>query len=204
MLVKKDNLQGDYCLFHWKDEAPDWCLDIFPAPLRARQHASSRQALAELLNSKNISLDSDRIEIINYHNIKGFPDQLCSLSHTKDGWAVALINNHEKVLAVGIDLEFANRSFKSETKKLFVNDQDNHQELLKLWCQKEAAFKAIFPLLTRDILNKAFVLKDIFIKNNKFGLLKDGIILGFLDSEIVKHQGEEFLITTAFVSIKPI
>ena len=204
MLLNKDNLPALKSLIHWKNEAPKWCTNIFAAPLRARQHASSRKALVEILKTKNIVIDISTIDIENNHNIKGHPDQLCSLSHTKDGWAVGLIAESEDIFGVGIDLEFVKRSFNPETKKLFVNAEDVYKDLLSLWCQKEAAFKAISPLLTNQILDKVFVLKDIFIRDNQFGLVKDGKILGYLDTEIVSKEDQEFLITSAFVTLKPI
>ncbi len=199
----KDEHNGHYCLYHWKQDPPIWCLNLFSLPLRAKQHASSRTALVKILARLGYQENVEQIKISNHHCIQSAPEYLCSLSHTKDGWAVGLIAMADKYLGVGVDLEFKNRTFKEETRKLFVNDSDTYSNLLQLWCYKESAFKAIAPLLNDSILNKVFVLKDIFIRGHDFGLITNGKVLGHIHSDIIVCEELEFIITSAYL-VKPL
>ena len=89
---------------------------------------------------------------------------LLSISHTKN-YGVILLAKKEDYLSVGIDLEFSNRSINPNTKKFFLNPNEDSQNLLDIWTQKEAAFKASSPLSSGCKL-----LTDILINNQTFTL----------------------------------
>lgn len=192
-------------LYHWTDKAPSWALAHFEKDLRARQHASSRMAISLLLQKDfNIDLPPEEIEIVDHQFIKGFPELKVSLSHTKDAWALATISNHQDVLGLGVDLEFTDREIKKGIEKLYINEEDFWQEEpLQLWCFKEAAFKAISPLLESDVLNKTFVLKDIIVEGDEFLLKGMDQVLGNFEQYQIKVEEQEFLITEAYLKRLP-
>ncbi len=153
---------------------------------RAIQFFSSRWALSECLALMDITPPDSLLdlEVIDHGHLKTRPELIVSLSHTEDYGAAALAyqNQHR---AIGIDIENKSRNIKDATKKLFVNDRDDDASLLELWCKKEAAFKAIYPLYQGD---KALVLKDIWIQDNRFGLCQDHQLEGVVKIKESDHN----------------
>ena len=204
-MVLSDKLnQSTTLLLQWTESTPDWCLQLYPNHKRANQHAASREALHLILkNYFQEKIPANKLRIVNHQNIENRPDLKASLSHTKDGWAVGLICNAPHVKGVGIDLEFQDRVIKNGAEKLYLNNHDEFQNLLDLWCKKEAAFKALSPLLDHKILNKTFVLKDIVIKNNTFHLYNRDTVLGSFTTESVNIKQQSFLLTAAYLENLP-
>tara|TARA_R110000868_G_scaffold202649_1_gene450337 strand:- start:2357 stop:2938 length:582 start_codon:yes stop_codon:yes gene_type:complete len=122
---------------------------------RIREYAASRHALALTTGFH----DFKALEIENHQYLKHHPEFAVSLSHTR-GISAAIASTQLK--SIGIDLEHADRKFKSEVSKFFLTDQDDEMDLLILWSAKEAAFKAIAPLGLKETL----VLKDLVLKGD--------------------------------------
>jgi phosphopantetheinyl transferase (holo-ACP synthase) len=127
---------------------------------------NSREALSTILNRNGyevLDLSAD-LELVNYHNLKKFPDLLVSLSHTK-GAGAAVVASKEYYVSLGIDIEWCARVMKKEAERFFRNSQDSiYENNLELWTMKEAAFKALSPLGFPGVL----VLSKIIIQNGRF------------------------------------
>lgn len=136
----------------------------------------SRTALSKLTG-----LSITKQEIHKHLYLEQNPKLKVSLTHTK-GAAAAIVTSNPDIASVGIDLENINRIVKAGHKKFFVNKLDEFHSLLHLWTQKEAAFKAISPLIGSTIsYNKVFVLTDIWVQKNRFGLKGQSQALGQLE-----------------------
>ena len=82
---------------------------------------------------------------------------------------------------------------KESTLKFFVNTDDEYSDSLKLWTQKEAAFKAISPIYQE----KELTLKMITIKGEEFFLKNDPSLKGTVSVENRFCDNEEFWIAKA-------
>jgi len=180
-------------LLAWESEnpLPNNFQEHFPSNLKAINTFLSRLSLAHLLSEEldeeivlNTHEDLQRLEIHNHHFLEHFPEYVVSISHTR-GVAVSLIGNRKKYKSIGIDLEHAKRVMNPKVLKFFKHDTDEEQDPLLLWCKKEAAFKALSPLWNQE---KTFVLKDIWIRGNEFGLLSDDKIKGQIQLEKVEND----------------
>lgn len=74
-----------------------------------------------------------------------------SISHTKD-WAVAVAAREADYLAIGVDIEAADRVFKNSIAPRITNDEERaqfsdfgEQDVLVIASIKEATYKALFP-----------------------------------------------------------
>ncbi|MFA6237510.1 MAG: hypothetical protein WC635_09310 [Bacteriovorax sp.] len=127
---------------------------------------NSREALKHLLQNEGheiLELKST-LELVNFGNLKNFPQYLTSISHTK-GAGAALLAHKSDYLSVGIDIEWSDRPMKDGTQKFYQNPQDSeYPNSLELWAMKEAAFKALSPLGYPGVL----VLSKIIIQNGIF------------------------------------
>ena len=139
---------------------------------RAIQYYTSRKALLWCLAQQGIPAQIEHLDIVNHHHLANYPQILVSLAHT-DCYGAAVIGQQHEYRSLGIDIELQSRLLKPETQKMFVNRDDDFDQLLPLWCQKEAAFKALSPLVPEMNLTKPLVLKDIWICNERFGLIPD-------------------------------
>ncbi len=203
MLLYKDKEGSSICIIKWVSEVPAWCQALYHSKTRAQQYMASRVALSKILKTHDLSLGPQDIQIINHHNLKAHPHLLISLSHTKNSWAVGMVSHEKLQVGIGIDLELTSRVVKPETQKFFVNKKDSFESLLSLWSQKEACFKALSPFVGPEVLNKTFILKDIRIENGRFGLQKDHHILGKVQSEKKIINGQELLMSKAFLTKRP-
>jgi 4'-phosphopantetheinyl transferase EntD len=164
------------------------------------QHrACATKALILCLNKKglNIPLDSSRPEIINHHHLKNWPKLLVSISHTSNNGltiGAAAIHDKEQASSIGIDIEFSDRLVNKNTTKFFINkyDQINDTSLLHIWTFKEAAFKAIAPLLPEITL-----LNHLWIKKLEFGIVGDSKTLGTVKWKSIKVENKNVILTTA-------
>ena len=157
----------------------------------------SRQCLYECVQDIDSSITYESaIEIKDHLCLKNHPDIVVSLSHTNE-FACAIAAKNIEYQSVGIDSENSSRVMNGKSKKYFINPKDDNQEdLLKSWTQKEAAFKAVSPLDHLHKENKdVLVLSDIFIKN-------DLIYLNWNENPIGKihtYSYENFLISYALI-----
>ena len=86
-----------------------------------------------------------------------------SVSHTRNLGIVALTDKRYHK-SIGIDLEFHQRQVRENSKKFWINQDDQLEDpLLNLWVKKEAAFKAISP-----INSDCKLLKDLIIHGSRF------------------------------------
>ncbi len=134
---------------------------VFTNEKRNLAHHSARVALNNCLGQK--TYDYEKLEIINHHYLKNWPQFKVSLSHTSE-MAMACIS--DKVESIGIDLEKSDRPLSQDQYKYFKNDLDDPSiEPLKLWIIKEAAYKALSPLVPSE---DKLVLGKIPIYDNSF------------------------------------
>lgn len=148
----------------YQGEIPAAVTKKYPAPKRARLHYTSRLALQGALKmvSERDFLEYNELEIINHQYLKEDQKILVSISHTND-FAVASVSDSSEFSSIGVDLELSTREIKEGIQKFYINEFDQIKNTLKLWCIKEAAFKAISPLYKGE---KTLVLKDINIFND--------------------------------------
>jgi phosphopantetheinyl transferase (holo-ACP synthase) len=159
----------------------------------------SRQALkaslSELLPHQNF-LTWEDLTIVGHHHLRLNPKILVSLSHTGlYGAAVCALKNREDdpIVAVGIDVEPAERPCSPAVAKFFVNSSDETTiPLLKLWSCKEAAFKAMAPLVQHQL-----TLKKIWIQERHFGIDGDHQAYGSLLFPSNHDIAEDLLIVVA-------
>lgn len=127
---------------------------------------NSREALAKLLKQENhlISDLKADLELLNYQNLKKFPDYVLSLSHTR-GAGAAVLAHRQDVASLGIDIEWSDRVLKEEASRFYRHPEDSHYDnKLELWTMKEAAFKALSPRGYPGVL----VLSKIIIQDGVF------------------------------------
>jgi phosphopantetheinyl transferase len=128
---------------------------------------NSREALASLLKLESIDISDLKqdLELINYQNLKKFPDYILSLSHTK-GAGAAVLSKRAEIASLGIDIEWSDRHLKEEAARFYRHSEDSahYTDKLELWTMKEAAFKALSPLGFPGVL----VLSKIIIQDGHF------------------------------------
>jgi phosphopantetheinyl transferase (holo-ACP synthase) len=172
----------------------------FKYPHQAKNFYISRNALkltlADLIPETKIA-DLDELKILEHHRLKNFPNIIVSLSHS--GEIGAAIAGLESVYnGLGIDIESQQREIKKGMEKYYLNLHDEDMPLLNLWCLKEAAFKALSPIINEypfDTTKNRFLLKNIWIKDNQFGLVGHKQIIGTCNIT----QIEQYLLATAFI-----
>lgn len=173
---------------------PEPIRNRFKSSGRAREYYNSRLALLDCLKEIHITEKIDELEMVDHHRLKKYPNILVSIAHTKEIGA-CFISDKDEHKSIGIDIELKSRIIKKDTSKFFLTKHDlNFTDLLDLWLKKEAAFKALSPLTTKE----KFVLTDIWINHNKFGLIDDE-----LSGEIIiyskPHEDDELLIALAII-----
>ncbi|MAE58760.1 MAG: hypothetical protein CME69_07765 [Halobacteriovorax sp.] len=157
LVNKKIDLEfSTYC------EVPD---DFMP-DLKPYSRAA-RHALKKMLKEP----EAHSINVVNHLHLKSDPNILVSLSHTKD-MTMAAIGSSKDFKSIGVDIENSKRIVKPGIEKFFINAHDeilaNQKDsyYLKIWCAKEAIFKAVSPLYQKED-NKVLVLKDIILNKDK-------------------------------------
>ncbi len=149
-------------------------------------------------------LEAQAIELQNFSKIKGIDDQVISLSHTSPNFAAAVAGSINNFKSVGVDLEKSDRVMKINSGRHFLNDGDDpelHQDLLRGWCKKEAAFKAWAPFWDDFSEGKPLVLKDLDIRGNQFFRKGKSEELGFVELIETSHEGQALYLTLAWVLI---
>jgi phosphopantetheinyl transferase (holo-ACP synthase) len=170
-----------------------------PSEIRRLHYANSRMALLECLREclkeptclLNENPKPHDLEIKDHHYLTHSPELLVSLAHTR-GLAAACVAPKDKTcLGVGIDCEHIDRPFRSELLNKFSTENDKYESELRLWCGKEAAFKASSYFWQQE---KTFVLKDIIVRDKFFEI--DGLLKGNLSYEF----SGDYLVSIATVT----
>ncbi|MBL7666193.1 MAG: 4'-phosphopantetheinyl transferase superfamily protein [Bacteriovoracaceae bacterium] len=108
-------------------------------PDRVEQFILSRMALLDCLSQIGIKTDIARLQTNQDFQLQEYPQVKVSLSHTEKYGAAALSQTSK---AIGIDIEYANRTVKPDIQKKITHKDDVHEHtLLEVWCLKEAGFK---------------------------------------------------------------
>lgn len=185
--------------FHFKGQAPQdipqEIQELFTSFSKQETYYASRQALKNALEELGISVKSfAELEIENHHHLKKFPKFLVSLSHSRN-FAVAFIASQNCYQSIGVDIELRQRKMQPNVLKFFINSDDEYLDPLELWVQKEAAFKAISPMIATPNLT----LKMITIKKQSFSLSIKKEFTGTVSLEKIIYKNEEFLLAKAFL-----
>ena len=130
----------------------------------------------------------------NHHHLIDSPQLLLSISHTKN-LLLVIVADSSNYKSIGVDLEYADRKISPRTSKYFVNKRDQVKTLLKLWTEKEAAFKACAPLNDQITL-----LKQISIRNDQFSAETEYPLHGSVSSIKVVIEERELIISLATLS----
>jgi phosphopantetheinyl transferase (holo-ACP synthase) len=174
-------------------------LEIFPKlktmhEERIKGFLTARLALLEAFRLVGLKLELKDLELMEFNYLPKYKEFSFSLSHSNyqlQSVAGAFLSLGEK--RVGFDLEWSKRKLKEGSERYFVRDEDQYDNLLQLWCFKEAAFKSISSQFTPGLL-----LKDLWVKHNQFGHFQnDKIVLGELNLEKVQFLENELLLATA-------
>jgi phosphopantetheinyl transferase (holo-ACP synthase) len=164
---------------------------------------SSRQALAACLKKMGKDFKSpEDLTIVGHTYLENHPKITVSLSHSRKVGA-AMLADRDLYPSVGIDIEFLDRKVTNGAEKFFINEEDGveaFEDTLRTWTLKEAAFKALSPFIKEFNWPKVLVLKDIWIKDGLFGLLGNSEILGKVFSENRELNGQEILVSFAFLN----
>lgn len=137
-----------------------------------------KRSLSHALKGLIGSCPESELEISNHYNLTQFPEIVASLSHTGNLGA-ALLAPIKQYPSVGIDIELKERKVSKGAEKYFFNEHDlPGSNPLEIWIKKEAAFKALSPVLSKFKWKKVLLLKHIWIKGDKFGLLGRKRVLG--------------------------
>ena len=171
---------------------------------KEKNHLLSRNALKNCLQEYDPCGnwdDVERLQIIRHHHMFCNHQLRVSLSHTKNVGA-ALLCHFKEASSVGIDIEFSHRKIKFGISRFFKNlydkwDYQSEDQILWAWSLKEAAFKAISPLVNHHEKNP-LLLKHIWITENDFGLYYSKRALGRLEKKY--NQTLSLNIALAFLS----
>ena len=176
-------------------------LTKYDSEQRNLQYHLSRLALSNCLGQAEVSKNTPLADLTihNYLYLEKFPDISVSISHTTD-YGAAICAKSDKFISVGIDIEKASRSFNKKVLKFYEHKLDSQYCELELWTKKEAAFKAIFPLLNK-VSNKniTFVTKHIWVDNDKFGIFENKEELGRVHTFIDSSFEDDLLVSIALI-----
>ena len=116
------------------------------------EYYSSRLALRRCLLAEKISLSPKALEIVNYHHLNFYPSCLVSLSHARleDSLCVAaaILGKDSDYCSLGVDIEWGKRSLPLGLLRRILHPEDTPSlGSLELWMMKEAAYKALWPLV---------------------------------------------------------
>lgn len=159
---------------------------------------NSREALAHLLKQENIFItDLKRdLELVNYQNLKNYPNYVLSLSHTR-GAGAAILAKKAEIASLGIDIEWSDRHLKDEAARFYKNPEDSvYENKIELWTMKEAAFKALSPRGFPGVL----VLSKIIIQDGVFFTKEQPDIKGVVKT-IVRNAGDKDLLVAIAYTI---
>ncbi len=161
---------------------------------------NSREALASLLKQEMVLISDLKqdLELVNYQNLKNFPEYVLSLSHTKGAGAAVLAKKAE-IASLGIDIEWSDRHLKDEAARFYRHPEDSsYKDKLELWTMKEAAFKALSPRGFPGVL----VLSKIIIKDGEFYTNERPLIRGRVETHLKIVDNKKLWIAIAYTTLK--
>ena len=135
----------------------------------ATGRAAARDCLAEFGRQRGWPLSS--ADIINHTHLSMAPAIKLSISHSRTLGVLAICETTE-LAGIGVDVEFASRPLRSGLAARILNDHDDAglaEDPLGLWLGKEAAFKAIVPLLSAE-RERPLLVTDLWLRDGGFGL----------------------------------
>jgi len=174
-------------------------LEIFPKlktmhEERIKGFLTARLALLEAFGRLGLNLELKDLEFMELNHLPKYKEFSFSLSHSNyQSQTVAGAFLSVGVKRVGFDLEWSKRKLKEGSERYFVREDDSYENLLELWCLKEAAFKSISSQFSPGLL-----LKDLWVKENQFGHFENDLkVLGEVKLEKVIFLEDELLLATA-------
>ena len=134
------------------------------------EYYSSRLALGRCLLAEKISLDFSVLEMANHHHLSFHPYWPASLSHTRVDdslyLAAAVLAKDSECRSIGIDIEWEQRPISSSTlRHIHHPEDDSWPSALEIWVLKEAAYKALWPLVEKK---KSLQFSRIQVKQGHF------------------------------------
>ena len=143
------------------------------------------------------------LAIVSHHYFETEPHCLVSLSHTHQknlnlsATAVSLASK-DHFLAIGVDLEHADRKLPEKWQRHVINDVDTTSTMgdLDIWCVKEAAFKSLWPL------EKCPTLKSITVNAESASagaFLGTGKFQGRFLTQKINMENETWLVALAWI-----
>lgn len=201
--LSNKNFMNDYLykIEYVKSNTLPITITKYESKQRNWQFYLSRIALSKCLNlsGERQDISIEELEIFNNLYLKKFPHISVSISHTTD-YGAAVCADSDKYLSLGIDIEKCSRSFNQKILKFYEHEFDSKYLPLELWTKKEAAFKAISPILSKlSNLDVIFVIKHIWINNDEFGIYENRKVLGNLNTFIDSSLEDDILVTIALV-----
>lgn len=159
--------------------------------------ASLKLALEAMLNLPV----NHPLEISNHYNLKDHPSIAVSLSHTQNIGA-ALLASIDKFPSVGVDIELRDRLITPGAQKYFLNETDSvGKDFLMIWTQKEAAFKALSPVIGQFDFKEVLLLKHIWLRGDSFGLINNSNALGKILTLEGTLEEKKLVISLAFLTV---
>lgn len=154
---------------------------------------SSRLALLRCLIENFGEIPLNRLEIENHHHLKHFKHLLCSLSHTQydvgEYISAACLSHKNEFQSVGIDIEKIDRPIKTGVLERISHPDDYSCKAIESWVRKEAAFKALSPLLESGPVSKEIKIAQDYFEFSHYS--------GVFEAHSLEHNGSEFLIAFA-------
>lgn len=152
---------------------------------------ASRTALCKALKIKELP------EIIEHQKLKG-NNLRFSFSHTKKIGAV-LIDRDEKYKGIGLDIELNSRIVSKKAIQRFSSPQelseDHFKSSLYYLSAKEAAYKALWPIVNKQNLGYLFNLKSISLFSSKNFKLHGTNLIGTFK----QFEFDDLLISIAYL-----
>jgi len=194
------------------------CLDSLPPSMeqkfsslkRTKQYYAARVALieclAQALPDKSLPT-AESVEITGHLHLKEHPEALVSLSHTGPDIGAALVAINPSYLSIGVDIEPIGRTIDQKATRYFMakdDDQEYTKQLLLCWSLKEAAFKALSPLIANYTEDTNLVLSRIWLKDDQFGLVDHPQLpLGKFEYRSEQLPFGEFIVSQAYLLKTP-
>ncbi len=167
---------------------------------------SSRLALLKCLEEMNLSLPINRLKSSNNLHLDNIPHLVISISHTEylkgHFLSAATLAHTKSIQSIGIDIESNSRDISEKIQSRFQAENDDMTlSPIESWIRKEAAYKAISPLLSGKGLDHPRF-KDISVMKKKFEYATDlhsEVFSGDFRSFEIEFDERKFLTTIASI-----
>lgn len=141
-------------------------------------------------------------DIINHTHLSMAPAIKVSVSHSRTLGVLAVCDTAE-LAGIGVDVEMAARSLRPGVAARILNaddDPDLADDPLGLWVRKEAAFKALAPLLPAS-RRRPLLVTDVWLRGDVFGLTGEATPRGGLCVIGFESEGEAVRGALAWVPV---